>query len=226
MLEYNTSRNKLVIREYGRNIQKMIEEAVKIEDPVKRNETAKAIVKTMSLINPSVSTANTNGNHADLKKQRESLDYWQKLWDHLFIISDYQLEVDSPFEKPVRPDDQDKAVVPVVHQKDKINVRTYGRNLERIIATVSNYPDGPEKHQLAIDIANQMKKLYLTWNADTVEDSLIIQQLSDLSNGKISLPSDYKLMVVTDVQQAATATAGKAKKKKKKKKRKSTSDTL
>lgn len=226
MLEYNTSRNKLVIREYGRNIQKMIEEAVKIEDPVKRNETAKAIVKTMSLINPSVSTSNANGNHSDLKKQRESLDYWQKLWDHLFIISDYQLEVDSPFEKPTRPDDQEKIVAPVVHQKDKINVRTYGRNLEKIIETVSNYPDCPEKEQLAIDIANQMKKLYLTWNADTVEDPLIIQQLSDLSNGKLSLPLDYKLMSVTDVPQVSTATGGKSKKKKKKKKRKTTSDTL
>ena len=148
------------------------------------------------------------------------------MWDHLFIISDYQLEVDSPFEKPIRPDDQEKIVAPVVHQKDKINVRTYGRNLEKIIETVSNYPDCPEKKQLAIDIANQMKKLYLTWNADTVEDPLIIQQLSDLSNGKLSLPLDYKLMSVTDVPQVSTATGGKSKKKKKKKKRKTTSDTL
>lgn len=225
MLEYNTARNKLVIREYGRNIQKMIEAAVKIEDPAKRNEAAKAIVKAMSLVNPSVSTA-ANNNANDLKKQRESLEYWQKLWDHLFIISDYQLVVDSPFEKPQRPEKTDVTSFLVMHQKDKINVRTYGRNLEKIIAEVSNYPDGPEKHQLSIDIANQMKKLYLLWNGDAVEDSLIIQQLSQMSNGKLVLPSTFKLLDLAELQVGDTANASKVKKKKKKKKRKSPADTL
>ena len=96
MLEYNTSRNKLIIREYGRNIQKMIEDAVKIEDREKRNEAAKAIVKAMSL----ATTANGNVSNTQIQKERESIDYWRKLWDHLFIISNYQLDVDSPFPKP------------------------------------------------------------------------------------------------------------------------------
>lgn len=224
MLEYNTARNKLVIREYGRNIQKMIEAAVKIENPEKRNEAAKAIVKAMSLVNPSVSTA-ANNNANDLKKQRESLEYWQKLWDHLFIISDYQLDVDSPFEKPKRPEETDVTSITVMHKKDRINVRTYGRNLEKIIAEVSDYPNGPEKHQLSIDIANQMKKLYLMWNGDTVEDSLIIQQLAQMSNGKLVLPSAFKLLELSELQSGVTP-AAKAKKKKKKKKRKTSTDTL
>ena len=91
MFEYNVNRNNLIIREYGRNIQKMIEDTLKEPDYQKRSEKAKAIVRMMALINP---------DDKENKNQKESLDYWHKLWDHLFIMSDYKLDVDSPFPKP------------------------------------------------------------------------------------------------------------------------------
>ena len=91
MFEYNVNRNHLIIREYGRNIQKMIADTLKEPDYQKRSEMAKAIVRMMALINP---------DDKENKNQKESLDYWHKLWDHLFIMSDYKLDVDSPFPKP------------------------------------------------------------------------------------------------------------------------------
>lgn len=223
MLEYNTSRNKLVNREYGRNVQKMIESLALIEDPAKRNEAARAVVKTMSLINSSVS-GNNNNVAKDNKKQKESIEYWQKLWDHLFIISDYQLDVDSPFEKPVPEVKDDQQVEPVFHRKDKIQIRTYGRHLQKIIDLVSTYPEGDVKHQLTIDIANQMKKLYLMWNGGTVEDNIIIQQLIFISQERLSLPADFKLMTLSEMQVAPSPPLSN-KSKKKKKKRKSSSES-
>lgn len=226
MPEYNTKRNKLVIREYGRNIQKMIEDAILIEDRAQRNEAAKAIVKAMSFVNSSMENGTApmpNNNNAQpdpqRQKERESLDFWQKLWDHLIIISDYRLEVDSPFEKPTK---EDKPAVVAQHEeyhKGAIRVRSYGRYLNEMIRTVSEYPDGPEKEQLTKDIANQMKKLYLTWNRDTVDNELIISQLKELSKGKLTLPDDFEFATFTELP-ATDSPLAKAKKKKRKKKRK------
>jgi hypothetical protein len=105
------------------------------------------------------------------------------------------------------------------YKKGGVRVRTYGRYLDQMIRTVSEYPDGPEKRQLAKDIANQMKKLYLTWNRDTVDDKLIIHQLQEPSNGKLTLPEDFVFAPITDLPETSSAPV-KAKKKKRKKKRK------
>lgn len=222
MLEYNTSRNKLIIREYGRNIQKMIEDAVKIEDREKRNEAAKAIVKAMSL----ATTANGNVSNTQIQKERESIDYWRKLWDHLFIISNYQLDVDSPFPKP-RPSEKEHVSIPhEEYKKGIVRTRSYGRYLGKIIQAVSAYPDGPQKQQLARNIANQMKRLYLKFNRDTVDDTVIVGQLKDLSHGKLVLPDDFELIpakeLLTGISQQPSKTAKKKKKKKKKKQQTST----
>lgn len=222
MLEYNTSRNKLIIREYGRNIQKMIEDAVKIEDREKRNEAAKAIVKAMSL----ATTANGNVSNTQIQKERESIDYWRKLWDHLFIISNYQLDVDSPFPKP-RPSEKEHVSIPhEEYKKDIVRTRSYGRYLGKIIQAVSAYPEGPQKQHLARNIANQMKRLYLKFNRDTVDDTVIVGQLKDLSHGKLVLPDDFELIpakeLLTGISQQPSKTAKKKKKKKKKKQQTST----
>ena len=226
MIEYNTKRNKLIIREYGRNIQKMIEEAVMIEDRAQRNETAKAIVKAMSFVNTSLENGTAtmpNNNHAQLdpqrQKERESIDFWRKLWDHLVIISDYKLDIDSPFEKPTKENKPTSITHHTDYHKGSIRIRSYGRYLNEMIRTVSEYPDGPEKEQLTKDIANQMKKLYLTWNRDTVDNTLIIRQLRELSQGKLSLPDDYELSTFTELP-ATESPLSKGKKKKRKKKRK------
>lgn len=222
MLEYNTTRNKLIIREYGRNIQKLIEETLQIEDRQKRTEAAKAIVRVMSFVNPT-GAANGNGNNANAdaarQREKESIDYWRKLWDHLFIISNYQLDVDAPFPMPEPiPEDQHK-VIAGNYQKKSIKVRTYGRYMERIIKVVSEYPDGPDKTRLTCDIANQMKKLYLTWNRDTVDDSLIINQLAELSEGKLVLPENFEFSVTRE-NLPKNNVVKPAKKKKKKRKKK------
>lgn len=182
MLEYNTSRNQLIIKEYGRNVQKMIEAALRIQDYEKRTEAAKAIIKVMAQLNP-------NDNS---KQERESIDYWQKLWDHLFIISDYQLDVDSPFPKP-QPSDIQIVIEPHKYQKTRIHNRTYGRNMENIIKKIAMYPDGQEKQKLTKTVANHLKKLYLTWNRDSVDDSLILQQIQEMSDGKLTVPEDFQL---------------------------------
>ena len=222
MLEYNTARNQLVIREYGRNIQKMIEDAVKIEDRKRRNEVARAIVKTMSQANPAGAT--TGNNTADNKpKKQESADYWHKLWDHLFIISGYQLDVDAPFPKPTPVAEREKVTQHEEYKCGGIHIRSYGRYLEKIIKEVSGYPDSPQKERLIRDIANLMKKLYLTWNRDTVDDALISQQLMEMSDGQIVLPQDFVFTPTQELMAKGSLVNNSTKKKKKKKKKKKAS---
>jgi hypothetical protein len=192
MFEYNTSRNHLAIKEYGRNVQKMIEYAISIEDRQKRNETAKAIIRVMAEIHPDTKE---NNQHTDL--QNQSMDYWRKLWDHLFIISNYRLDVDSPFPKPVP---EEKTISKVQHQygKSKIACRTYGRNMENIIKKVAQYPK-PQRDAMGKILANHLKKLYLLYNRNTVNDDMIINQLKELSGGKIALPEGFQLFSTKEI---------------------------
>lgn len=218
MMEYNTERNKLVIKEYGRNVQKMIEFAVQMEDPNDRLETAKAIVKIMAQINPE-----QKENMDPLTKQSRAEDYWRKLWDHLFIISDFKLEINAPFPKP-EPILEPAKVTGHKYYREKINYRTYGRNMEQIIKVVSTYPE--EKRQsLGVLLANHLKKLYLVHNRNTVKDILIIDHLRELSGGMIDLPNTLILEQTRDLLKGTTAQFSKTtmqetyKKKKKKKKK-------
>ena len=192
MLEYNTSRNQLAIKEYGRNVQKMIEYAITIEDRNKRTETAKAIIRVMAEIHP-----DTKENNNPTDPHNQSIDYWQKLWDHLFIISDYRLDVDAPFPRPVP---EEKTTKNTKHQyvKSKITFRTYGRNVEAIIKKVAEYPM-PQREAMGKILANQLKKLYLLYNRNTVSDDLIINQLKELSEGKIALPEDFHLFSTKEI---------------------------
>jgi len=192
MMEYNTSRNHLSIKEYGRNVQKMIEYAISIKDREKRTETAKAIIRVMAEIHPDT---RENINQTDL--QNQSLDYWQKLWDHLFIISDYQLDVDSPFPKPV-PEEKTTKVAQHQYIKSKIAFRTYGRSMESIIKKVAQYPM-PQREIMGKILANHLKKLYILYNRNTVDDDLIINQLKELSEGKIILPDGFQLFSTKEI---------------------------
>ena len=191
MLEYNTKRNRLIIKEYGRNVQKMIEYALTIEDDERRNEAAKAIVKVMSQINPE------NKDNPNPKKRSENADYWHKLWDHLFIISDYKLNVTSPFPKP-EPDNSELAPLHYNYRKERIIYRTYGRNMQNIIKRISECPD-EMRDEMSKLLANYLKKLYLLYNRDSVEDSLISAQLEELSDGKLRLSEDCVLDATRDI---------------------------
>jgi len=164
----------------------MIEYAITIKDRQKRTETAKAIIRVMAEIHPDTKESS---NQADPHNQ--SMDYWRKLWDHLFIISNYRLEVDAPFPMPVR---EEKITKNTQHQyvKSKISFRTYGRNMEAIIKKVAQYPM-PQREAMGKILANHLKKLYLLYNRNTVSDALIVNQLKELSEEKIVLSEDFQL---------------------------------
>ncbi|MCX2680904.1 DUF4290 domain-containing protein [Galbibacter sp. EGI 63066] len=170
-LEYNSERPKLIIPEYGRHIQKMIDYATAIEDKEERNKVAQAIIAVMGNLNPHL---------------RDVPDFQHKLWDQLFIISDFKLDVDSPFPKPTREmleERPERLEYPQNHPK----YRFYGNNIKRMIDVCVSWEEGDLKDALKFTIANHMKKCYLNWNKDTVEDEVIFKHLFELSDGKINL---------------------------------------
>lgn len=170
-LEYNTERPKLFIPEYGRHFQKMVDHAVSIEDREERNKVAKAIISVMGNLQPHL---------------RDVPDFQHKLWDQLFIMSDFKLDVDSPFpitSKEVLQQRPDPLEYPQNHPK----YRFYGNNIKRMIDVAIKWDQGDMRTGLEYAIANHMKKCYLNWNKDSVEDSVIFNHLKELSDGAIDL---------------------------------------
>ncbi|WP_187240728.1 DUF4290 domain-containing protein [Mesonia sp. HuA40] len=170
-LEYNSERSTLHIPEYGRHIQKMVEYAVSIKDDEERNKVAKSIIAVMGNLNPHL---------------RDVPDFQHKLWDQLFIISDFKLEVDSPYPKPSR-EMLEESPAPLNYPQNHPKYRFYGNNIKRMIDAALKFEEGALKEALIFNIANHMKKCYLNWNRDTVEDKVIFDHLFELSNGQINL---------------------------------------
>ncbi len=181
-LEYNTTREKLVIREYGRNIQKMVNFAKTIEDKDERTRFCHFIVQIMG----------------QTHVQKEGGDVKRKLWDHMHIISNFELDVDSPYPLPsyeelvAKPD-------PLSYSKRPIEYRQYGRNIELIIDKAIEFEEGEQKQALIKIIANHLKKLYLNWNRESVSDELIDQHLQSISNGKLKVPEDVTLNSTSEI---------------------------
>lgn len=170
-LEYNSDREDLIIPEYGRHIHKMVNQAIECNNKDERNNMAKAIIGVMGNLNPHL---------------RDVPDFQHKLWDQLFIMSQFQLDVDSPYPKPSKEifeQKPEKLNYPQNHPK----YRFYGNNIKKMIDVAVSWEDGEMKSQLVYVIANHMKKCFLNWNKDTVEDTVIYEHLFELSNGKISL---------------------------------------
>ena len=168
-MEYNTARGHIIIPEYGRNIQKMVDYAITIEDREKRTKTAKIIITSMAQMNPSI---------------KDTIDYTRVLWDHLYIISDFKLEVDSPFPPPTR-EVLNRKPDKLNYSNKKITLRHYGRHIINIIGKAIDYEEGEEKQALVLAIANQMKKSYLKWNRESVNDVTIAKHLFELSGKKL-----------------------------------------
>jgi hypothetical protein len=170
-LEYNTEREHLIIPEYGRHLQKMINYAKTRETKEERNKLAKAIISVMGNLQPHL---------------RDVPDFQHKLWDQLFIMSDFELDADSPYPKPSqeeltsRPD-------PLNYPQNHPKYRFYGNNIKTMIDVACTWDEGEMKEALVYTIANHMKKCYLNWNKDTVEDKAIFNHLFELSDGKINL---------------------------------------
>ena len=175
-LEYNTERTKLIIPEYGRHLHKMIDQALSCNDRNERNNIAKAIIGVMGNLNPHL---------------RDVPDFQHKLWDQLFIMSDFKLDVDSTYPLPSKEE--------FSQRPDKLNYpqnfpkyRFYGNNIKRMIDVAIDWEEGEMKKQLIYVIANHMKKCFLNWNKDTVEDDVIFGHLLELSEGNLILDSSSK----------------------------------
>ena len=183
-LEYNTEREHLIIPEYGRHIQKMVNQAVAMEDREERNKCAKSIIAVMGNLNPHL---------------RDVPDFQHKLWDQLFMISDFKLDVDAPYPKP-SPEELSERPEPLAYPQNFPKYRFYGNNIKRMIDVAVKWEDGDKKDALVMTIANHMKKSFLSWNKDTVEDQVIFNHLFELSDGALNLKdSDEDLTEAIDL---------------------------
>jgi len=171
LIEYNTERPHLIIPEYGRHIQKMVDQAVAEPDKEKRNKQAKSIIAVMGNLNPHL---------------RDVPDFQHKLWDQLFIIADFKLDVESPYPMPSK-EELSQRPEHLGYPQNFPKYRFYGNNIKRMIDVANGWEDGDMKDGLVLTIANHMKKCFLNWNKDTVEDDVIFQHLYELSDGKINL---------------------------------------
>ena len=171
ILEYNTEREHLIIPEYGRHMQKMITHAKTRETKEERNKLVKAIISVMGNMQPHL---------------RDVPEFQHKLWGQLFIMADFDIDVDSPYPKPsreelyARPDTLE-------YPQNFPKYRFYGNNIKTMIDVANTWEDGEMKEALVYTIANHMKKCFLNWNKDTVEDYIIFNHLFELSDGKINL---------------------------------------
>lgn len=177
-LEYNTERTKLIIPEYGRHIQKMVDHAISIEDKEERNKVVKSIIAVMGNMNPHL---------------RDVPDFQHKLWDQLFIISDFKLDVDSPFPMPLE-EELTKRPPSLGYPQNFPRYRFYGNNIKRMIDVACSWEDGDMKDGLVLTISNHMKKCFLNWNKDTVEDDVIFKHLFELSDGKLNLKDSDEVL--------------------------------
>jgi len=183
--DYNTQRSKMILPEYGRNIQKMVEYTTQIEDDEERNRAARAIIAIMGNLNPHL---------------RDVAEFKHKLWDHLYIISDFKLDIDSPYEKPT-PETLLEKPKPVPYSDYSIKYKHYGKIIELLIKEAIGFEEGEEKETLVKLIANHMKKCYLTWNREVVTDELIFEDLKRLSGGALSVSPDLRLSESRDILQ-------------------------
>ncbi|NND77476.1 MAG: DUF4290 domain-containing protein [Flavobacteriales bacterium] len=180
-LEYNSTRPDLSLPEYGRNVQRMVNFCMTVEDKGERNKVAQAIIKVMGQLNPHL---------------RDVEDYTHKLWDHLYIMSDFQLDVDSPYPIPERETFQEKpARIPYPSGRPKYG--HYGKAVQGLIKKATEIKDPEEKKYLINLIVNLMKRFYLTWNRDSVRDEVIIAHVNELSDGKLNVILDDVVITAT-----------------------------
>jgi hypothetical protein len=180
-LYYNTEVEKLQMPEYGRNVLHMIEQLKEIPDKAKRSEQAQAVVKVMETLNPQV-------------HQQEN--WAQKLWDHLFMIAGYDLDIDAPYPVPV-PEFVNSKPDPIPLNTKPIRARHYGRNIESILDLIASEPEGEVKTAMIRSLAIYMRQQYLIWNKDTVSDETIFQDIERLSGGRVTVPEGIELTKIS-----------------------------
>ncbi len=206
--DYNTQQEDIILREYGRNIQKMAKVVQQESDQEKKLAMATTLVHLMKQINPNLKDSNQDVN--------------QKVWSHLHIISDYKLELENPPFPVPEPTMRIKKPNPVDYHDSRIAFRHYGKNIEFLIEKSKDIEDEEERESAIIHIGRLMKRFFQTWNKDAVDDSLIIGQLDRLSNGKLTIDlekvREHKLFEsnIKDNKQNGNTFQNNPKKKKKK----------
>ncbi len=171
-MEYNTARGKLVIPEYGRTVQNLAEYICKIEDREERLRAANALIHIMSQVNP---------------QPKEQGDPKQKLWHHLYVLTNFKLDVDSPFGKPEANSVLFTKAKPIVYAHNRIKYRHYGKTVEEMLKYASTMEEGPEKTAFSNALASYMKMAYWMWNNDKVPDSVVLDNIREMTNGKVDM---------------------------------------
>ena len=169
--EYNTSRPELILKEYGRNVQKLVNYIQNMDDDEKRKQYSYTLVELMKLINPALKDGN---------------EFSQKLWDDLFIISDFKLEVDSPYPKP-ESEVLSRKPGKLEYNNHKLKYKHYGRNIELLVDQATKIEDPKEQKDAIIYLGRLMRSFYGIWNKEVVDESVIIGHITELSDGKLSI---------------------------------------
>ena len=181
--DYNTQRTRMRLPEYGRNVQKMVDHIRTIEDRDERNRAAKTIIQIMGNLNPHL---------------RDVGDFKHKLWDHLALIAEFNLDIDSPYPTP-EPSKFIEKPNEIPYSQGNIRYLHYGRIVELLIDVVAKKEEGEEKEYLTSLIVNQMKKSYITWNRGQVADEVIFGDLKLLSGGRLKITEGVKLLETKDL---------------------------
>lgn len=183
--DYNTTRKKLILAEYGRNVQNMVKYIVALPTKDERNRYAQVVIDLMGFLNPHL---------------RDVADFKHKLWDHLHIISDFKIDVDSPYPKPSEDAIRFKPA-PLSYPQQRIKYKHYGKTVELMISRAKAIEEPQRKQLMVQSIANFMKMAYVTWNKDSVADETIIKDLREMSNGALQLEENVNLQRI-EVRQA------------------------
>lgn len=175
--DYNTTRSDLILAEYGRNVQNMVKYIITLPTKEERNKYAQAVIDLMGFLNPHL---------------RDVADFKHKLWDHLHIISDFKIDVDSPYPKPL-PEAARFKPGHIGYPQQKIKYKHYGKTVEKLIEKTIEEEDETRKAQMIQGVANFMKMAYVQWNKDNVADETILKNLSELSGGQLQLDEHVNL---------------------------------
>jgi hypothetical protein len=180
-LEYNSDRPLMIIPEYGRHMQKLVDHCIALESEEERKKMAHAIVDVMGNLQPHL---------------RDVPDFKHKLWDQIYIMSEFRLDIESPYGIPDQQELEAKPE-PLPYPKLASRYRFYGHNIQTMIKVALSWDESELRTALIFNIANHMKKCYLNWNKDTVDDAVIFKHLKDLSNGEIDLTESDEVLSAT-----------------------------
>lgn len=170
-MEYNTERENLQLREYGRNVEKMANFIMTVEDREKRSSFAKTLVELMKQINPNV---------------KGSADYDQKVWDDLYIMTNFELDVESPYDKP-EVTILSRKPRRMMYNSNEIKYKHFGRNVEQLIDQAIKLEDPEEKEAAVVTIGKLMKSFYQAWNNDYIEEPQVVKIIKELSQGQLDI---------------------------------------